>query len=355
LPGLEHFEGTAFHSARWDSRCDLRDKRVAVIGAGASAIQFVPEIQPLVARLAVFQRTPPWVLPGRDRPISDRERWLFRRFPLTQRLVREWIRAVRELFVVGFRNPWLMKQLEGVARRHLEASIADPGLRAKLLPGYTLGCKRILLSNTYYPALAQPNVEVVTAGLAEVRARSLLDRAGVEHPADVLIFGTGFQVTDFPLARRVRGRAGRSLHEVWGGSPQAHLGTTVSGFPNLFILQGPNTGLGHTSVLLMQEAQIEHLLGALRFLRRAGGGALEPRPEAQAAFVAEVDAQMRGTVWVAGGCRSWYLDATGRNSTLWPGTTGQFRRRVARFREEEYFVQAEAVSGEASLRTTASA
>jgi cation diffusion facilitator CzcD-associated flavoprotein CzcO len=199
-----------------------------------------------------------------------------------------------------------------------------------------MGCKRVLLSNDYYPALARPNVEVVTEGIAEVREHSVISTDGVERPVDAIIFGTGFRPTDPPLAPHVRGRGGVSLADAWARSPKALAGTTVAGFPNLFILMGPNTGLGHTSVLYMLEAQIDHVLGGLDHMRESGLGAVEPRAEAQAAYVASVDRRMRGTVWVSGGCASWYLDATGRNSTLWPDTTFRFRQRVARFRPDEY-------------------
>jgi cation diffusion facilitator CzcD-associated flavoprotein CzcO len=199
-----------------------------------------------------------------------------------------------------------------------------------------MGCKRVLLSNDYLPALTRPNVEVVTGEIAEVRPRSVVGSDGVERPVDAIIFGTGFQPTDPPLAHCLRGRDGRTLVEAWAGSPQAHLGTTVAGFPNFFILLGPNTGLGHSSVVYMIEAQIAHMLGALDHMERSGATAIEPRPEAQAAFVADVERRMRGTVWVAGGCRSWYLDGTGRNSTLWPDFSWRFRRRAARLDPAEY-------------------
>jgi cation diffusion facilitator CzcD-associated flavoprotein CzcO len=339
LPGLDAFQGRAFHSARWDHGFDLRGKRVAVIGTGASAIQFVPEIQPLVARMHVFQRTPPWILPRHQRALGPREHRVFRRFPAAQRAARGMIYLAREAMVLGFRNPRAMGLVQKVALRHLRQSVTDPGLRQKLTPDWTLGCKRVLLSNDYLPALAQPNVEVVTEPVAEVRARSIVTADETERPVDAILFGTGFQPTDPPLARHTRGRGGRTLGEVWAGSPRAHVGTTVAGFPNFFLLMGPNTGLGHTSVVYMLEAQIEHLLGAIEHMDRHGINALEPRPEAQAAFVAEVDRRMTGTVWTAGGCRSWYLDATGRNSTLWPDFTWRFRRRVARFEPAEYAME----------------
>ena len=230
----------------------------------------------------------------------------------------------------------LMRRVQRSALRHMRRAIADPELRAKLTPNYTMGCKRVLLSDDYYPPLARPNVEVVTAGIAEVRERSIVDREGIERPVDAIIFGTGFQATDPPLARHIRGRGGRTLAEAWAGSPKAYLGTTVAGFPNLFVLLGPNTGLGHSSVVYMIESQIEHVMKALRYMRRRAIAALEPRAEAQAAFVADVERRMRGTVWVAGGCKSWYLDSTGRNSALWPDFSWRFRRRVARLDPSAY-------------------
>lgn len=336
LPGLERFEGSVFHSSRWDPAFDPAGRRVAVIGTGASAIQFVPEIQPKLARLHLFQRTPAWVVPRPDGPIAGWKRRLFRRVPLLQRMTRLGIFAWREAMLVLFRHPALMRRAQRIALRHMSHAIADPELRAKLTPSYTMGCKRVLVSNDYYPALAQPNVEVVTAGIAEVRERSIVGRDGVERPVDAIIFGTGFRPTDPPLAPFIVGRGGRSLAEVWEGSPKAHVGTTVAGFPNFFILLGPNTGLGHNSVVYMTEGQIEHFMGALDYMRRRGVDALEPRPEAQAAYVAEVDRRMQGTVWVAGGCSSWYLDRTGRNSALWPDFSWQFRRRASVFRAGEY-------------------
>jgi len=336
LVGLEGFKGKTFHSARWDHDYDLKGRRVAVVGTGASAIQFVPEIQPAVARLYVFQRTPPWIVPRNDRALTKVERTLFRLLPSTQRAARSSIYLFRELYLLGFRHPWLAKRVESLARRHLKLSVRDPSLRAKLTPDYRIGCKRILISNDYLPALTRANVEVVTDGIREVREHSIVDAAGAERETDAIIFGTGFRATDPPFARHVRGRGGRSLSEVWAGSPRAHLGTTVAGFPNFFMLMGPNTGLGHSSVVLMMEAQIEHTLAALWHMWGRGANAIEPRAEAQSAFVAEVDRRMGGTIWTEGGCASWYMDSTGRNAALWPDFTWRFRRRAARLNPEEY-------------------
>jgi cation diffusion facilitator CzcD-associated flavoprotein CzcO len=336
IPGLGRFAGAAFHSAQWDHGADLERRNVAVIGTGASAIQFVPEIQPKVGKLTLFKRTPPWILPRRNAPVGDRSREAFRAFPPVQKLARGAIYAVAELFGTGFRHPWLMRPLQRLALDHLERSVPDPVLRAKLTPNYTLGCKRVLFSNTYLKTLTQSNVEVVSDGIEEVRERSIVASGGTEHAVDAIVFGTGFQVADIPFGKHVRGRDGRTLDEIWNGSPKAHLGTTVAGFPNLFFLLGPNTGLGHTSMVYMIESQIAHVIDALRYMRAHGIGTVEPRGEAQAAFVADVDRRLRTTVWNTGGCASWYIDKTGRNSTLWPDATWRFRRRVARFEPSEY-------------------
>ncbi|MCW6006510.1 NAD(P)/FAD-dependent oxidoreductase [Micromonospora sp. CPCC 205371] len=336
LPGLETFTGEVFHSARWNHEYDLRGRRVAVVGTGASAIQFVPEIAPEVERMHIFQRTPPWVLSRVDRPISRLEQRVFRTVPPAQRLARAAIYWARELQGTGFLYPVVMRFGQGMARRHLRKSIADPALRAKLTPAYTMGCKRVLLSNTYYPTLTRDNVELVTDPITEVRPDAVVTADGTARPVDTIIFGTGFHVTDAPVAQLVRGRDGRTLAETWGGSMRAYLGTTVTGFPNLFILLGPNTGLGHNSVVFMIEAQLNHILKALRHLDRQGIPAIEPTPQAQQAFVSTVDRKMTGTVWLRGGCRSWYLDTTGRNSTIWPGYSWTFHLRTRRFDPAHY-------------------
>lgn len=353
LPGLENFRGKTFHSARWDKSHSLRGKKVAVIGTGASAIQFIPAIQPEVGKLSIFQRTPPWIMPRNDRPVSERVKNLLTRWPSIYLMLRVFLRMFRDILALPFLRPGLMRFPAKMARKHLHAQVKDPGLLAKLTPNYTIGCKRILISDNFYPALAQPNVEVSTAKIREVRASSIVTEDGVEHEVDTIIFGTGFRVTDPPIASRVRGRNGQTLADVWRGSPKAHLGTTIAGFPNLFLLLGPNTGLGHSSVVLMIEAQLELVLGALRYLREAKVAAIEPKPEVQAAFLEEIDARLATTVWNTGGCSSWYVDATGRNSTLWPGFTSSFRRRVQRFQPSEYSVQPIAKQQSAAAETGA--
>jgi cation diffusion facilitator CzcD-associated flavoprotein CzcO len=336
IPGLDRFEGKTMHSARWDHGYDLSGKRVASIGTGASAIQYVPAIQPRVQRLYVFQRTPPWIFPHTDRPTTRFERRLYRRLPAAQRLVRGAIYTARESNVLGFvKNPKLMRLPEALARRHMRKQVSDPQLLDKVTPDYTIGCKRILPSNNWYPALARPNVELVTDGIREVRPNSIVDEAGVEREVDAIIFGTGFHVTDMPVGKAVLGRDGRTLDEVWHASPRAHLGATVPGFPNFFMLLGPNTGLGHNSMIYIIESQLTHVLAALRTMREHGAQTLEVRDEVAEAFNRDLDRRHRGTVWSTG-CKSWYLDDTGRNATLWPDWTWRFRRRCLRFDPTDY-------------------
>ncbi|GIF71979.1 flavin-containing monooxygenase [Asanoa siamensis] len=336
LPGLSSFAGSAFHSARWRHDLDLTGRQVAVVGTGASAVQFVPRIAPLVAGLRVFQRTAPWVLPRGDRDFTAREKRWFGRVPALRRLARAGVYWGREMAALGFLHPPVMRLAERTARRHLAASIADPSLRRALTPAYRMGCKRVLLSDDFYPALTRPHVTVVTSPLTEVTPTSLRTADGSSHPVDTIIFGTGFEATEPPLAALIRGRDGQTLASAWGGSMHAYLGSGVFGFPNLFLLLGPNTGLGHTSVVFMIECQVDHLLRLLTHIDTAGGGAWEPTREAQDRFVASIDRRMTGTVWQSGGCRSWYQDRTGRVSTLWPGHTWSYWLRTRRFAAKAY-------------------
>jgi cyclohexanone monooxygenase len=328
VPGLGDFEGAIFHSSRWDHEHDLADERVAVIGTGASAVQFVPRIRQQAGQVTVYQRTAQWVLPKLDRHVTAFEQALFRRFPRTQRALREAMYYSFELAGFAERNPRAMGGFQRIARRHLERAVEDPALRAALTPDHTLGCKRILFSNDWYRALTQPNVELVPHAVAEVRRGGLLGADGVERPADTLILGTGFGITEMPIAARVRGRGGRSLDEVWDGSPTGHLGTVIHGFPNLFMILGPNVGNGHTSATVLIELQVAFAIDTLKRLERDGLASADVRPEVQDAFNAEVQRRLQGTVWNAGGCRSYYLDRNGRNSTIFPGSTLELRRRM---------------------------
>src|SRR4051794_14602178 len=336
IPGLDKFKGAQFHSARWDHDHDLHGERVASIGTGASAIQLVPSIQPDVEKLHVFQRTPPWVFPHSNRAVTGFERRLYKRFPALQRLVRGAVYTMRETAGLGFvKYPPLMRVAERGAKRHMAKQISDPGLIEKVTPDYTIGCKRILPSNKWYRALDQPNVELVTEGISEVREHSIVTADGRELEVDTIIFSTGFHVADMPIGKKVRGRGGKTLDEGWEGSPRAHLGSTVPGFPNLFILLGPNTGLGHSSMVYMIESQIAYVLDALRAMQREHAATAEVRREAVDGFNRAIEKQLDGTVWNTG-CASWYLDDTGRNATLWPDWTWRFRQRTARFDAANY-------------------
>ena len=336
IPGLDTYTGHLFHSAQWDHTCDLKGRRVAVIGTGASAIQFIPEIQPRVGKLEIFQRTPPWILPRHDTAVPEWRKSLYRAMPATQRIERAAWYALRELLVFPFRHPQAARVVEWRARMFMESQISDATLRAKLLPTYQIGCKRILVSDDYYAALRRPNVSLVTDAISAIQPTGIVTADGALHHADVIILGTGFRPTDPPLAPLIVGRNGRSLADVWQGSPTAYMGTTAAGFPNLFMLLGPNTALGHSSVMLMVEAQIDHVLGVLRMMQSRGAGAAEPDAQAQREYVAMLDARLATTTWNAGGCSSWYLDRTGRNSTLWPDGVGRFRRTVSRVNADAY-------------------
>lgn len=336
LPGLSTFRGRVFHSARWDHEFVLRGKRVAVIGTGASAIQFVPAIQPEVERLELFQRTPPWIMPRHDHPISPWRRALFRALPVASRMVRGLQYLRHEVLFLPFRHLAFRRVAEWIAGRHLAAQVPDPAFRARLRPHYGIGCKRILLSDDYLPALTRPNVDLITDPITSIVAEGVVTDDGRTRMVDAIIFGTGFRVTDPLLAPHLTGRDGRSLADAWQGSPTAYMGTTVAGFPNLFLLMGPNTGLGHSSVLLTLEAQFEHVLGVLKLLEERSARTVEPSVEAQSRYVASIDSRFARTVWLTGGCQSWYLDRTGRNSTLWPDGVRRFRRAVTRVRPADY-------------------
>lgn len=336
LDGLDKFAGTAFHSARWRHDHDLTGRRVAVIGTGASAAQFVPEIQPVVDRLTLFQRTPAWVLPRRSRPITGVERAVYRHVPGASRLMRNALYWGRECWAVGFLHPQINRLGQRLSERHLRRQVSDPRLRKVLRPDYVLGCKRVLLSNDYWASLDRPNAEVVTGPIVRVDSDNIITADGGRYPVDTIIFGTGFHVTDPPIMQLVKGRDGRTLADAWTPTMQAHLGTTVHGFPNLFVLLGPNTGLGHSSVVLMIEAQLRQVIKALHHLRRTGGIAIEPTNGAQRRHNEQVDRAMTGTVWTSGGCSSWYLDASGHNSVIWPGYVTPFRWRLNRFKAGDY-------------------
>ena len=343
IEGLDRFHGAVFHSARWDHGVDLTGKRVAVIGTGASAVQLGPEIVGRPARLDGYPRSAPWVVPRSDRTYSPRERAALALVPGLQRLCRAAVYWTREAYVPAFtRHPGLFRPAERAARRNIEHGISDPGLRARVTPDFAFGCKRVLFSNTWYRTLDREDVDLVTEPIDQVTESGIATRDGRLREVDVIVLATGFNASDLPIARRITGRAGATLAEHFADlGAQAYKGTTVRGWPNLFLLVGPNTGLGHSSMVFMIESQVAYVVGALRHLReleRRGRAAVEPREDVQAAWVADVQERLGRTVWNRGGCSSWYLDAHGRNVTLWPRTTFTFRRLLARFDPAAYDV-----------------
>jgi cation diffusion facilitator CzcD-associated flavoprotein CzcO len=337
LPGIEAFEGEAFHSSRWPSDLDLDGRAVAVVGTGASAVQLVPAIAPRVRQLDVYQRSAPWITPRPDRPIGEREQALYARRPGVQRAVRAGLYWAMEVRGAGFAlTPRAMRWLERGSRRYLERKVPDAGLRSRLTPDYQIGCKRILLSSDYLPTLQRDDVRLVTSAVARVTPRGVVAADGVEREADVIVFATGFEVPGALTRTKVTGRGGAVLGDAWArDGASAHLGITVAGFPNLFLLLGPNTGLGHTSVVFMIESQVRYIAQALDLIDDACADALEVRADAQDDSVRRVRAKLARTVWQSG-CSSWYLDERGRNIAIWPHFSWRYWLATRRLNPADY-------------------
>ena len=337
IEGAETFQGPMFHSARWDEAFASTGKRVALIGAGASAIQIAPALAPLAARLHLFQRTPPWVIPRHDRARKAWERRLFAAFPPVQALLRLGVYLGHEVRAVGFLGRiGILKIAQRAALAHLRRGLPDPAKRAAATPDYVLGCKRVLISNDYYPTLARDDVELVTAPIARITPKGIVTADGVERAVDAIVFATGFAVQEPLQGIEVRGAGGRWLQGDWEQGGEAYLGITVAGYPNLFLLVGPNTGLGHNSMIFMIERQVRYVLRALGLMDRRRARAMAPDPEAQDRFSRAVQARAARTVWARGGCRSWYLNAAGRNTTLWPGFTFAYAWATRRVDPQAY-------------------
>jgi cation diffusion facilitator CzcD-associated flavoprotein CzcO len=341
ITGLDTFEGSLFHSSRWNQDEPLDGRRVAVVGTGASAIQIVPAIAPRVGRLTVFQRTAPWVVARPDHEIGPRAQGLFERHPAAQKVLRGAIYTLLETFAVGFVvDPRVNRARQALALRFLAKSVADPALRAKLTPTFTLGCKRVLFSSDYLPALQRPNVELVTERIARIEGSEIVTEDGARREVDAIVCATGFEAADAQLAFDVVGRSGRSLRDAWSREgASAYLGCSVAGFPNFFMLIGPNTGLGHSSMIYMMESQMAYVLDALAQMRAADLATLEVRREAQERYNARLQERLAKTVWMTGGCASWYVSQSGKNTTLWPGFTWEFRLRTRRFDRDAYALE----------------
>ena len=347
VPGLDEFSGELFHSARWNHDYDLRGKRVAVIGTGASAIQFIPAIQPQVAQMHVFQRSPQWVLPKPNHPVPEVEKMLLRRKPILSTW-RKMLFGGFESFGVGFRRPALLRHVQKVANAHLKVAIKDKDLREKLTPDYTLGCKRVLMSNQYYPALTQSNVELHAAGVKAIRGNVVIGTDGSEAEVDCIILGTGFSVTEQPITARVFDHEGRSLREHWSARMEAYKGTTIKGFPNAFMVLGPNLGIGHNSAFIVIEAQLDYIMSALNAMRAENLRRIEVKSSAQASYNQKVQQALQSTVWNTGGCSSYYLDKQGFNSIGFPWSTLRMQKLLKTFDASNYHLQQEELAELAS-------
>lgn len=337
IKGLETFKGAQFHSAEWNHDVDLNGKKVAVVGAGASAIQFVPEIQAQVEKLTLLQRTPQWVLPKMDQSLPKLAQALFKVLPITQRLTRYGVYGVFESLNSSMHHPKLVSQIERLAKLNIRLGVKDPELRAKLLPDFTIGCKRVLQSNQWYPALAKPNVEVLRCGVEEVRGNTLIASDGSQHEVDAIIFGTGFEVSNPPIAKQIHNKHGKSMDEVWQGSAKGYLGTVVEGCPNAFVMFGPNIAVS-SSALIIIEAQLAYILDMLKKVQAQQIETVEIRAEVLEQYNDEIQAALTNTVWNTGGCSSYFIDRNGRNSTLWPWTTFEMRARLAQCDLNDYLL-----------------
>ena len=334
LPGADGFRGRALHTARWDPALPIEGKRVAVIGTGASAIQLVPAIAGTAARVVVFQRSAPWTLPKPDRRYGRVRRMLYRRVPALMRPPRAgtWaMTLVTGAALLG--NPAAGAFLRAASRAQRRWQVREPVLRARITPDEPMGCKRVLYTSAWLPTLGRPDVDLVTAPIEAVTADGIRTADGAEHPCDILVYGTGFAATDFLTPMRVTGRGGERLDHVWRDGAHAYLGMAVPGFPNMFLVYGPNTNTGNTSVVYFHEAQARYIVQAVRALA-AGSGTLDVRPEVAAGYDAELQSRLAGSVWTA--CRNWYRTPSGRVVTNWPGTAAEYRRRTARLRPDDF-------------------
>ncbi|CAF1259941.1 unnamed protein product [Didymodactylos carnosus] len=335
ISGIDQFKGDMFHSAEWNTAYDFTEKRVAVIGTGASSVQLVPIIQKHVKQLYVFQRTPPWIIPRLDRKVTDFEKWLFEQIPLIQKAVRSVIYWTRESVVLSFAYQWPVKTInQQLAKFFISTQVKDVELRKKLTPTWELGCKRVVLSNDWYPTLQKPNVQLVTDGIKQVNEHSIVTSAGTEYELDAIIWSTGFQVQGFPI--NIRGIEGKTVEEQWLDSPQAYKGVTTPNFPNLFFILGPNSGLGHNSILLMIESQFTYILKTIEYMDQNHIDKFLVKQQACQQYNDRLQAKLKKTVWQSGGCKSWYQDRMGNNTAIWPDFTWSYRLIMQNFDYDKY-------------------
>ena len=337
IKGLKNYKGKLFHSARWDKNFDLKDKKVAVIGTGASSIQIVPAIAPVVKQLDVFQRTPAWIIPKPDKPISAFRRAMYNKLPFMRKLYRSRLYWTHEMMALGFTGgTGIMKVFSKVALMFIKKSISDETLRKKVTPNYVPGCKRILLSNDYYPALQLKNVAVITEGIKEINETGLMTVDGKQYNADAIIMATGFKAAEGVIAFDIKGKNGIDLNDVWRYGAEAYLGISISGFPNLFLVVGPNTGLGHSSMILMIEAQVNYIMDCIGLMKKDKLKFVDVKKTTEVEYNREIQEKLSKSVWQTGGCHSWYQDKNGKNVSLWPGFTFTFMKRTKKFEPEKY-------------------
>ena len=339
IPGLDGFQGALFHSGDWNHEHDLTGERVAVIGTGASAIQIVPELQKRVRHLTVFQRTPGWVIPRNDRDVSEIERRVLRAVPPLQKLIRGWQYVYRDgVMLKNMHHRRFRRVMETISKAYMRATIDDPALREKLTPDFEIGCKRILITSVWYPALNRPNVDLETSRITEIRDRAVVTEDGTEHEVDAIVCATGFHVTDPPIAGRVHGRDGQSLAAWWGDAPKAYRGLTTTNFPNLFRIGSIGTGTGHMSQIMQIESAITYVMDALHTMEERGLASVEVTQDAQDQYARKVHEMASRTVWATGGCDSWYLDPSGEPSAVWPSSAWHYRKWTRHFDVEAYRV-----------------
>ncbi len=350
IPGIDTFKGALFHSARWNHSFPLDKSRVGVIGTGASSIQIVPAIAPQVGKLSLFQRTPAWIMPKPERRYTNFEKILFERFALARYLARKILYWQFELKAIGLLKPILMRIPEKDAKAFIDREIESPELRAKLTPSYTMGCKRVLLSNEFYKALNRENVEVVGEGIERITERGIVTRDGREHILDAIICATGFQVTEHSAPFPIHGSEGRELSKQWSEGAEGYLGVSITGFPNLFTIVGPNSGLGHNSIVFMIEAQVNYILKAIQFTKQKNVKSIEVKPEVQDRYNKDLSKRFTNTVWSVGKCDSWYKTASGKNTTIFPGFSFELRMKTRRFHAFAYKVEFEGVSAKSRLQ-----
>ncbi len=340
IKGIGDFKGEKFHSARWDKSYELANKTVGVIGTGASAIQIVPAIAPVVKELQLFQRTPPWIMPKPDAEISGFRRGVYNRLPFMRSFYRWRLYWVHEMMALGFtRRPGILKLASKLASFYLKRSVPDETLRKKLTPNYIMGCKRVLISNDYYPALLRNNVHLITEHIDTMNASGIKTKDGVQHDFDAIIFATGFQAADGVVMFDLQGKNGLKLNDAWRDGAEAYLGTSVAGFPNFFMVVGPNIGLGHSSMILMIEAQVHYIMEAMKLMKSEGLKFVDVKKEVESAYNDDIQDKLSRTVWQSGGCVSWYQTKSGKNVTLWPGFTFTFMKRTKKFEPEKYELQ----------------